>query len=316
MSPFHHLFEELIVLYIMALIGFLAKKKGIWDVSADNVLTRLLLYITLPALILYSMDIPFSRHLLAHAGWLCLLSAFALITACLVSRQLSTCLPLSSSREGVWQGLVTFGNQGFLGYSVCFLLFGEQGIVYAAIFNIPYLFFIWTYGIFIVARHSTMLNWSQLLLNPGVLATALGFMFYLTPFHWPSTLSSVLESVGLMTIPLSMIMIGSFMANMNKRDMGRLSLNRSLWIACALKLVLLPLLLLPFSFLPVPFILVTIAFMITAMPAAPTICLYAQQYGKDATFAAAGVTLSTLLALITVPLLYMLAQWAGQMWFS
>jgi predicted permease len=79
------LIEQMLTLYGMAFVGYLIRRKGILNEHANGVLTQLILYVTLPALILYSLDISFSIGLVKEMIWLIGLSAFILALSCLIA---------------------------------------------------------------------------------------------------------------------------------------------------------------------------------------------------------------------------------------
>jgi len=299
-------FSELIVLYLIAGIGYLAKRTGIFDKEADSALTRLVLYITLPALILYSLNSPFSFSQVKNFVILILLSAYALGAAILKAYFYIKENPLPSSCKGIQQGLIIFGNQGFLGFTVCHALFAKEGIMYTAIFNILYLVLIWTYGIYIVARNTATFRWKMIVLNPGTVATLLGLLIFFLPWELPVVFSNLLLSLGSPTPPLSMLLIGSFMADLASQKVWEIAKDKHIWQAVFVKLLLLPLLVIPFAFFSIDYQVLAIGVLLTAMPSAPTISLYARKYGGDVSYASLGVFISTLLLPVTLPLLYWL----------
>jgi len=270
--------QELLILYGISLIGFVAKRTKVLSEHADAVLTQLILYITLPALILYSMSFSFSSAYFLAFGQLILLSAYALAMAILFAFFLSRNSYLEDSKSGVYQSLMIFGNQGFIGFAVCFLLFAEQGVVYAAAFNILYLLLIWTYCPYLIGNKQALFTWKGFLLNPGILATFAGLVLSLLSLPLPSSALTLLENVGKMTIPLSMLLIGGLLANLKWKELYEYIRDYHLWFACLVKLVLFPLLLLPAFLLPIPPIILFIAIIITASPSAPTTTLFAQKY--------------------------------------
>ncbi|MBW8351080.1 AEC family transporter [Bacillus sp. IITD106] len=298
--------REMLVLYMIALLGFITRKRGILNEYADEVLTQLVLYITLPALILFSLDIPFSIQVIHELFWLVLMSIYILVISILLAAKMRKSSHLPEKQKNVYEGLTIFGNQGFIGYAVSFILLKEQGIVYLTMFNICYLILIWTYGVHIFTKGQNRIQWRKILLNPGIVATFIGLLVLFFPFSWPDIISRSLESVGKMTVPLSMIMIGSLLAKVHYKEVPSLLNNFYLWKSAMTKLIIIPLCLLPFMALSTPFSLLLIAVIISGMPSAPTISFYAQKYGGDTLFASAGVLLTTLLCLLTIPLLYFL----------
>ncbi|WP_102349773.1 AEC family transporter [Bacillus sp. Marseille-P3661] len=298
------LFQELLVLYGIGVIGFVCKKINLFQPSADIVFSNLLLYVTLPCLILFSMDIPFTSTILSEFYWLILLSSGALCLASILAYLLATKCSLSSNRNGVFQSLIIFGNQGFIGYGICYILFGEKGILYAAFFNFPYLLLIWSYGIYLISKSAGSINWKELFLNPGIISTCVGSLIFIVPGGWPIPLLNMFKMVGEITIPLSMLFIGCLLANLKIKEIGSLLKNKYLWISSVCKCLINPLLLFPLLFTTIPSGLVLVAILITATPSAPTTSIYAQRYGGDRYFASTGVLISTLLASICIPVLY------------
>lgn len=309
MSQFTSFYQELIVLYLIASVGYIAKRNGMLLKEADRVLTQLILYITLPALILFSLDFPFDPSLLKDFGILTFLSVFSLSLSCLIAYYIGKKSRLSEERNGVYQGLIIFGNQGFLGYAICQVLFSREGIMYAAVFNLFYLALIWTYGIYIIAKNTMSFSWKMLILNPGTLATFIGIIMFFLPIGWPEIIYGVFQSLGAPTTPLSMLLIGSFIADLEIRKVWELSKDRHIWISAFLKLLLIPAFIIPFGIFKIKFTVLAVAVLVAAMPSAPTTSFYAKKYGADAAYASVGVSITTLLLPITLPFLYWLLNY-------
>src|SRR5690625_2318729 len=298
----------MIPLYIMALIGFTSRKLRILHSQANGVITQLMLYITLPALIFYSLNTSFSKDVLIDFTWLVTMSIFILTISIFVAKWLGRKSALPLNQKNVYESLIIFGNQGFIGFAIIYILMAEQGIIYLTLFNICYLILIWTYGIYLFTKSERSVNWKALVLKPGILSTLVGLLMLFLPYKWPNPFLDTFESVGKMTIPLSMILIGSLLANIQWHELQKYSKNIYIWIAAVCKLLILPLFLLIFLFLQVPYQLIIIAVLTAAMPSAPTSSVYVQKFGGDVSFASFGVMLTTLLCIITIPLLYSLLK--------
>src|SRR5690625_230568 len=294
----------MIPLYIMAVIGFIGRKTKILSIHANHVITQLMLYITLPALILFSLNIRFSLDLLASLIWLVTMSFFVLSISIIIGKWLRRKSALPQQQKSVYESLIIFGNQGFIGFAISYIVMGEQGIIYLTFFNICYLVLIWTYGIYIFTKKQQTINWKVLFFNPGILSTLIGLFMMFLPFHWPQSFLQTFEDIGKMTIPLSMILIGSLLADISWSDFRQYSKNAYIWIAASFKLLIFPIFLLGFFFFNPPYSLLVIAILTAGMPSAPTTTVYAQKFGADANFASFGVLLTTLFCTLTIPLLY------------
>lgn len=299
--------QEMLILYSFSLIGFTVTKLKVLDETSNDVLSRLVLNITLPSLIIYSLDISFSFSMIKEFIWLLCMSFYIMTISILIASKFGERLKHLIQQKPVLESLIIFGNQGFIGFAIIFILFGQKGIVYLVIFNIYYLILIWTYGIFLFTNKKNEFNLKKLI-NPGLVSTLVGIVILLLPFQLPLLVSRVLEDTGTLTIPLSMIIIGSLMANVSMQQLRIFLKNIYIWIAAFLKLLVIPILLLPFFFLPVPPKLLIIAFIVSGMPSASTVSLYAQNYQADALFASTGVLVSTILCIVTIPLLIIIFE--------
>ncbi|WP_147535116.1 AEC family transporter [Bacillus marasmi] len=296
--------QEMLVLYSIALLGFIMRRIGVMNEHATTVITQLLLNITLPALILYTLDASFSMDIVIDFLWLVSMSVYVLTISIFLAMWLSRHKDLLIPQKSVFEGLIIFGNQGFIGYAISYIVLGEQGVFYLTLYNVYYLILIWTYGIFLFSKNKGFINWKNIIFNPGIISTLIGLGILLLPISWSITISSALELVGKMTIPLSMMMIGMLIANIELKEVTAQLKNIQLWKIVLLRLLIIPALLLPFSLVDVPSSLLLIAVLVSGMPSAPTIFLYAKQYGGDLHFATLGVLLTTLLCTLTIPLLY------------
>lgn len=313
MNEFTEIFMiEMLLLYGISAIGFVACKIGILNQQATMALTQLILYITLPCLILVSLDITFSITIVKEFLWLLLMSFVAMTGAILVAAWIRKRADLPESQTKVYESLMIFGNQGFIGYAVIYILFQEQGIIYLTIFNIYYLILIWTYGIYLFTKKTKTIDWKKILLNPGIVSTLIGLVFLFSPLYIPSRIGSTLDSIGAMTIPLSMIVIGCLIADIDLKRMTRFLRNRYIWISAFVRLLFIPMLLLPFYFGNLVFPLLATAVIVAGMPAASTISLYAHKFGSDSYFASIGVLVTTFLCLFTIPILYMTVNFLYQ----
>lgn len=299
---------EMLLLYGISTIGFIARKLDILNEHATTVLTQLILYITLPSLILFSLDIPFSFTIVKEFLWLLVMSFVAMTGAIIIAAWMRKRADLPASQTKVYEGLIIFGNQGFIGYAVIYILFQEQGIIYLTIFNIYYLILIWTYGIYLFTKQAKTIDWKKIFLNPGILSTLIGLLFLFTPLYFPARIGATLESVGTMTIPLSMMVIGCLIADIDLKRITAFLRNRYIWLSSFMKLLFIPLLLLPFYFANVSFPLLATAVIVSGMPAASTISLYAQKFGSDSYFASIGVLVTTFLCVFTIPVLYVIVN--------
>lgn len=297
-------------LYLIFLAGFLAYRLG-WLVPASRlVLTNLLLYVTLPCLIISSLHIPFDASLGEGIIVLMLLSIYFLGSTAMIAKWFANQMSLNKNTTGVFQNLLLFGNQGFIGVAVVAQLLGSDSLFLAVVFNLVYFILIWTYGIWVMGKEQSRLNLISLWKNPGLVATIVGLCFFFLPISLPAPLFQALNSLGEMTVPLSMLVIGCFVAYVPMRDVIQYLLSKMVWVVILFRLIILPMFLfLPILLLQIPFEWLAVAVLLSATPCAPTISLFAEKYGGDTNLATISVLVSTLAASGTLPLLYWLFGW-------
>ncbi|TSB47318.1 AEC family transporter [Alkalicoccobacillus porphyridii] len=299
-------------LYLMFFVGLVAYWIG-WIPSVGRpVLTNLLLYVTLPCLIVTSMDVPFDSSLGKGVGLLILLSIYFLAGTACIAKWSSVMLNLNPFTSGVYQSLLLFGNQGFIGVAVVSHLVGPEFLFIAVVFNLVYFILIWTYGIWLMCQGKEGMKLSTIWGNPGFVATLVGLCLFFLPISMPATLNNALSSVGEMTVPLSMIVIGCFTASISKNDLKQYLGSGLVWLITLLRLLVLPAaLFLPVLFLHLPLDWLLVAVLLSATPCAPTISLFAEKYGGDVKLATVSVLVSTLFASVTLPFLFWLFEWLG-----
>jgi len=121
-----------------------------------------------------------------------------------------------------------------------------------------------------------------------------------TGWYITGVFASAIDSLGSMTSPLSMILIGATLANMKLKVL----LDKSVLYTSFFRLIAFPvliaLLLKPFGLEPM---IVNVCVILLAMPVASNTAAMAERYGGDYKFASAVVSVSTLLSVVTVPII-------------
>lgn len=299
----------MVELYVIFCIGFIAYRLGWLGTGSRPVLTNLLLYVTLPCLIISSLHIPFDRNVGVGVGVLILLSVYFLVSTAIYVRLMSKWLRLGSETAGVFQNLLLFGNQGFIGVAMVTQLLGPDYLFLAMVFNLVYFILIWTYGIWVMNQTADRSRVFALWKNPGLLATLIGLCFFFLPISLPPFILHAVSNVGQMTVPLSMLVIGCFTASIPFYEWTQYMRSKITWMIVVLRLIVLPLLfMIPVLFLGLTFEWVAVALILSATPCAPTICLFAETYGGDTKLATVAVLLTTLAASGTVILLLELVR--------
>lgn len=284
------------LLLLMAVGYFLAHKKMLTPNTLTQ-LSSLLLYVVAPALMIdvlmgETRDGPTVRGLLISAAALVAVYVMQGVLMIICYRR------ADEDTRGVSRFAAIYGNVGFMGVPLIQSVLGTPGMVTTvtslAVFNIG----IWTHGAWLVGGKGSA-SAKKALLNPGTLGFAAALLLFCLQVPLPGPVRSTISYVGSLNTPLAMIVIGAQMGAVNLADVFR---DKKLYGVAAVKLLLIPvltmLLLMPFKLDPNIFTAVVI---LSACPTAGATSLMCQLAGKDTSLAARLVTLTTILSVITLP---------------
>lgn len=291
-------------LFFLIAIGFAAARTGIITRTGARLLTSVLVNITLPALILVSMQIPLTPDSLGSTAVIFGIAIVYYVIAFALAWTVPRLLTGSERQQGVLGFMLVFSNLGFMGYPVADALFGPESLFYVSLINLPFGLLVFSAGIIMLRPDLGRRFDARLFLSPGIIASALGLALFLCGIALPSPVFETLDLAGSVTSPLAMVVIGSFIASVSPVSIFS---DRRLYLISALRLLVIPvmlyLVLRPFIDDP---LLLGVPVMLAAMPAAANTVLLAEEYRSDAALASEGVFLSTLLCIVTIPLVALL----------
>ncbi len=290
------------VLFSLMLAGFAARKLGVLERGAGGMLSRLLLRLSLPALILMSMQKDYDPAL-AGESWAMLgvsMGYYALSFALAFLIPVLTRTP--RERRGVMRFSMCFSNVGFMGYPVLGALLGQEAVFAGSIFNVPFHFLAYSLGAWILVKeHNAEVRLDlKLFLSPALVATVAGFALFLASIRIPAPLSDGIRLLGDMTTPLSMVTVGAMLADSKP---ARFLFDWRSYVTALVRLALIPLAML-FSLraLGAEGLLLGVPVIVAAMPAAANGPILAAVYGGDTEEAGAVVLITTTLSILSIPL--------------
>ena len=296
------IFISVLKLFIIISIGFVIRKTGVINEYITKGFSSLLIKVTLPALIFVSMQKDFTPELLRESYIITALSFGVYALYFIIAFITGKFIRANGVDRGVYQFAILFSNVGFMGFPVLGSVYGEDSIFYAAMFNIPFHFFVFTAGVYFVTRgqmEGKKLDF-KLMLSPGIVATILGFIFFVSGIKLPPIIYEPAKMTGDITIPLSMITVGSMLTEIHYRE---LLAGWRVYFISGMRLILLPALVFLFVTLFTDNeMIISVAVVIAAMPVAVNAPLIAQEYGGNSLLASRLVFLSTLLSLMTLPM--------------
>lgn len=314
--PFAILGKLAVKIAFMVGLGFILRSKNLITRELKNGLSDLLLRVILPLSILTSANSPFSAETAGRLAQSALIAAGYYAAALLLLYLLGRRLPLSRGGRPIFMTMAVFANVGFIGFPLVKELYGEEGTLYAVIYNLAYQLFLFTIGTSLLKKGGPReeqgncaereIDWGELVRDPMTIASVLAIFIFISPFRFPPVIEAAINSVGDMTVPVSMLIIGCDLAGVHAAELFR---DKYSYLVSGLRLLALPLLLLAVLRLAHadPF-LTAVMVLMTALPCGSLNVILAQKYQCEPEFAARTVIQSMLLMLVTIPLvLFVLA---------
>lgn len=288
-----------ISLFLIILVGVYADKKRIITKEINKGLTNILLKITLPCLVVSSFIFDLSDELKDNIIRCFIYSPLVLIISIVISYILL--IPIKGEKKIIIQFANVFSNCGFIGFPIVFSIYGNEGVIYASIFNLFFTAFLWTYGVILFNGKMKREDIKKVLLNPAIVAVFIGLIIMIFGFDIPSVLSSTLDLVGNMTSPLSMIIVGVILGN--AKIISYLK-DKTIYYSAFLKLIIMPCILILISrLLKDTSLVIKTLIIVTAMPAAAMTSILAESFDKESEYSAVIVFITTLFSVITFPIL-------------
>lgn len=298
------IFEQLIKMFFIMVLAFVCYRIGLVSQEGNKSVSNLLLLIVNPILIITVYQTEYEPDLVRG-----LLLAFAAAVIChLVGIILSTILIRTGSSDyGIERFNSMYSNCGFVGIPLVSSVLGNNGVffltAYMAIFNL----FSWTHGMFLMEKKCSLKNLKEGVRSPMFIATVAAILLFFARIHIPSVLLDSMNYIADMNTPLAMMVAGFSVAQANLPRMFR---NLRLYYVCGIKLLLLPLCTIPvLMLLPLsPEVSMTIL-IAAACPCATTSIMMAIRYNQNYTYASESFSMSTVLSVITLPVVVLIAEY-------
>lgn len=293
------LFQQLVIMAVYCLIGAALHKTGLVGRDGCRAFSRLLLYVILPCVIVNS----FLRERTPEITVQLLLSGGASVLLLALSMALSRLL---LRKQPVEEFSASFSNAGFMGIPLITIALGGDAVVYIAPFVALLSILQWTYGQnLLLGKKQTSLR--GVLLNPLVLALAVGIVLYALPLTLPELLRRPVSALAACNAPVAMIILGCYLAEI---PLHQVFTEISAWRVSLLRLLVIPALsALALAWLPLLGAEAKTALIIAASaPVGINVAVYAELLGRDYKKAVILICHSSVLCLLTMPLIQLLMQ--------
>lgn len=297
------LFQQMLVLFAYMLIGYVGCKKGKIDEAAGSKISWLVVNIATPMMIISTVvngDGKIEGNMLLITAVL----ATLLFLGVLLFAQFIPLVFKDKENAGELKLMTLFSNVGFMGFPLIQAAYGNEALLYGAIFLIPYNILLYTYGVHVVDKKGSKTFNLKKVLNSGVIACFLAIVIYLTGISVPGFVKSISLGLSNLNAPLSMIVIG---ISLTKNSLKELFCDLKMLGFAFVKLIIVPVagILIVKMFVTTD-ILLAVSMVMLATPCGALNVMMTEQGGGNYEMVSKGVALTTLLSVITIPIVSMI----------
>ncbi len=296
---------QVLILFILIALGYGLGKCKIFNQDGVKCINDLVIYVVNPCLIISAFQRKFEIALLRNFV-LALIGALIAHVLCLVLALLIF-RNKPEGRKKVLKFATIFSNCGFMGVPLLNALLGTDGVFYGAAYLVVFNLLIWSYGQYIMAKGSDGFSTKKIVLNPGVIAVAVGLVFFFTSTSLPSVILTPVEYLAALNTPVPMLIIGY---TISKFKLSNLAGGFDEVKVYLIRLVIGPLILLGILYGMGLRGSVLVAVIVSASaPTAALTTMFSIKFGCDEELSARIVSTSTLLSIISMTLIVGLARY-------
>jgi len=297
--------EKVSVIFALVLLGYIYSK--LTKQKDSSAISKLVLNVSVPASILLTITSADYNTVKDDLLILIIVStSIAAVTLCL-SFPFTRMLKMTSAMEkAIYRSALFFNNFAFMGWPICKVLLGSQGFLYATLYAIPLhiLVFSVTPALMIAAGDKKKRFDKSMLINLPLIATVIGLVVLFSGFSLPTYVTGFLDMVGVTQTPLSMMVIGMILASANLKQIFA---GIKPYIYSFVRLLVLPFAAyFILKWIGLSGLLLSVPVLITAMPSGATMVVLAQKHDVNPLLASRLVIVSTLVSVITIPIISML----------
>lgn len=296
--------NQLAVLFILLAVGYTANKFfKIMSPESDKILTKILLNITMPCLILSSvMGEPITATG-SQAAFFMLMVLVLYALFFIISLPVPWLTRFHQTDSGMSRFSIMFGNVGFMGFPVISVIFGTSAVFYVALVNMVFTVLHFSIGLTMVSGKAEKINF-RLFINPSLVASLVAILLFALGIKSPVVIASTVGILGQITIPCAMLIIGSSLAMIPLKEVFS---EIRIYPLTVIKLVLVPLLSwLVFHLFITDKTMLGVLVVLSGMPTAITATMLSLEYGGNDKLASKIIFITTLASIVTIPLMVFL----------
>lgn len=307
---FQTVLHQVIIMFILMMTGFCLIKKQVLSLEAVGQLTQVLMFVVSPCVIISSFQLRLQPELIRGLIISTLSAMAAHIIPIVLSQVLFSHRLMDDEHVKVLRYAVVYSNCGFMGIPLLSAIIkGGEGVFYASVYIMVFNLFTWTHGVMVFTGKMDRRNLRNLIRNPNLIAVIIGLIFFLCSVRLPSIVGDTMGYISQLNTPLAMFIIGARLADI---PLNTLLTDPWVWPGVALRNFFLPLLaVFGLHLAGVSGTLMLACLVPIACPIAGNTVLFPAMYGLRTPLPGKLLSLSTLLSVLSLPLMVYLITALG-----
>lgn len=299
MSNFLTVGSQVLILFLLMLVGFVCNKTKMLSEEANKRISDLVVIMVTPCVIIQSFQREFEDELLIQLCIALLISLIAHVLMILAAHVMLR--DRISAKRRVFRFAAVFSNAGFIGLPLQSALLGSDGVFFGAAYIVVFNIVLWSYGVTEMSGDKTLITPRKLLISPGIIGVVIGVIIFAFSIELPSVISSTIGYMAALNVPLPMIIVGYYL--------GKTDIRKAFGDKESLKCILLRLILFPLAALLILYVCGVRDAMLIAMviaissPVGATTTMFSEKFGANTELSVRVVSVSTLLSIITMPII-------------
>lgn len=299
--------QQVLVLFILIGVGFACGKKRILTDESSKKITDIVLYVVTPCVMISAFQREFSMELLGNILITALCATAIIVATIFISKLVFH--DKNEARKKVLQFSTIFSNCGFMSLPLQKAILGNDGWFYGSIFVAIFNIIVWTYGLVMMSGDKKQMSIKKLAFNPGIVGVLIALILFVLKVKLPYIVSQPVDYLAALNTPLPMLIIGFYLSQANIKKAFS---DAGVYLAMAVRLVAVPILATVVMWLlKVDTTIMITCIIASSAPTAATTTMFAAKYGRDVELSVSVVASTTLVSIITMPLVVALALFAS-----
>lgn len=296
------IFIQVLIIFMLMAVGFVLTKAGKLTDDGVKQMTEILLVIVTPCVLINAYQKDWDKELVSNLISAVLFSFVSLVVSILLCTAVFRKESSLKYRVSIFASV--YSNCGFMAIPLLSAALGDMGVFYGSAYLAIFTILYWTHGIAMYAGSLNEISARKIITNPGIIGTVTAVLLFAFQIKLPYAVGQTVSYLASLNTPLAMIIMGTYLAKVNIREALK---NKSIYVVTALRLIVIPLITILFIKVVNIDDTVTKTILISSScPTAAATALLASKYNLDAKYATEIVAVTTLLSIVTIPLILLL----------